>query len=68
MRARSVPVAELPDRFPTGTTVAGIFRGAWNPAMMLAAVLFGVVASMVIVLLRARRALKLDVVQCLRYE
>ena len=51
-----------------GYRVVGVFRGAWNPAMMLAAVLFGVVASMLIALLPARRALKLDVVQCLRYE
>ena len=51
-----------------GYRVTGIFRGAWNPGTMVAAVLFGVAASMMIALLPARRALKLDVVQCLRYE
>ncbi len=51
-----------------GYRVTGIFRGAWNPGIMLTAVIFGVVASMLIALLPARRALKLDVAQCLRYE
>lgn len=51
-----------------GYRVTGVFRGAWNPGIMLGAVLFGVTASMVIALLPARRALRLNVVQCLRYE
>ena len=51
-----------------GYRVTGIFRGAWNPGIMLGAVSFGVAASMVIALLPARRALRLNVVQCLRYE
>ena len=51
-----------------GYRVTGIFRGAWNPGIMVAAVIFGVAASMAIALLPARRALKLDVAQCLRYE
>ena len=51
-----------------GYRVTGIFRGAWNPGTMLAAVCFGVAASMAIALLPARRALKLDIVQCLRHE
>jgi ABC-type lipoprotein release transport system permease subunit len=51
-----------------GYRVTGVFRGAWNPGIMLTAVIFGVAASMAIALLPARRALRLDVVQCLRYE
>ena len=51
-----------------GYRVTGIFRGAWNPGTMVVAVCFGVAASMAIALLPARRALKLDVVQCLRHE
>ena len=51
-----------------GYRVTGIFRGAWNPGTMAAAVVFGIVASMAIALLPARRALKLDVAQCLRHE
>jgi ABC-type lipoprotein release transport system permease subunit len=51
-----------------GYRVTGIFRGAWNPGTMVAAVIFGIAASMAIALLPARRALKLDVAQCLRYE
>jgi len=51
-----------------GYRVTGIFRGAWNPGIMLTAVIFGVAASMAIALLPARRALRLDVVQCLRYQ
>lgn len=51
-----------------GYRVTGIFRGAWNPGIMLGAVLFGVAASMAISLLPARRALRLDVAQSLRHE
>ena len=51
-----------------GYRVTGIFRGAWNPGIMLSAVLFGVAASMATALLPARRALRLDVAQCLRHE
>ena len=51
-----------------GYRVAGVFRGAWNPGTMVTAVVFGVLASMAIALLPARRALRLDVVQCLRHE
>ncbi len=51
-----------------GYRVTGEFRGAWNPGTMATAVVFGVLASMAIALLPARRALRLDVVQCLRHE
>ncbi len=51
-----------------GYRVTGVFRGAWNPGTMVTAVVFGVLASMAIALLPARRALRLDVVQCLRHE
>ena len=51
-----------------GYRVAGVFRGAWNPGIMVTSVVFGVLASMAIALLPARRALRLDVVQCLRHE
>ena len=51
-----------------GYRVTGVFRGAWNPGTMVAAVVFGIAASMAIALLPARRALKLDVVECLRHE
>ena len=51
-----------------GYRVTGEFRGAWNPGTMATSVVFGVLASMAIALLPARRALRLDVVQCLRHE
>ena len=51
-----------------GYRVTGVYHGAWNPGTMATAVAFGVLASMAIALLPARRALRLDVVQCLRYE
>jgi ABC-type antimicrobial peptide transport system permease subunit len=51
-----------------GYRVTGVFRGAWNPAIMVTALVFGVLAAMAIALLPARRALRLDVVQCLRHE
>lgn len=51
-----------------GYRVTAVFRGAWNPGTMAVAVVFGVLASMLIALLPARRALRLDIVQCLRHE
>jgi ABC-type lipoprotein release transport system permease subunit len=51
-----------------GYRVTGEFRGAWNPGTMATAVVFGVLVSMAIALLPARRALRLDVVQSLRHE
>ncbi|MDE0447632.1 MAG: FtsX-like permease family protein [Spirochaetaceae bacterium] len=51
-----------------GYRVTGEFRGAWNPGTMATAVVFGVLASMAIALVPARRALRLDVVQSLRHE
>jgi ABC-type lipoprotein release transport system permease subunit len=51
-----------------GYRVTAVFRGAWNPGMMAVAAVFGVLASMVIALLPARRALRLDIVHCLRHE
>ena len=51
-----------------GYRVTAVFRGAWNPGTMAVAMAFGVLASMVIALLPARRALRLDIVQCLRHE
>ena len=61
-------MSELYGNISIGYRVTGIFRGAWNPGIMTTAVIFGVAASMAIALLPARRALRLDVVQCLRYE
>jgi ABC-type lipoprotein release transport system permease subunit len=63
-----IDLSELYGNINIGYRVTGIFRGAWNPGIMVTAVIFGVAASMAIALLPARRALKLDVVQCLRYE
>ncbi len=51
-----------------GYRVTAVFRGAWNPGTMAVAMAFGVLASMVIALLPARRALRLDIVHCLRHE
>ena len=51
-----------------GYRVTAVFRGAWNPGTMAVAMAFGVLASMVISLLPARRAVRLDIVQCLRHE
>ena len=63
-----IDMSELYGNINIGYRVTGVFRGAWNPGIMVTALIFGVAASMAIALLPARRALKLDVVQCLRYE
>ena len=51
-----------------GYRVTAVFRGAWNPGTMAVSMVFGVLVSMAIALLPARRALRLGVVQCLRHE
>lgn len=51
-----------------GYRVTAVFRGAWNPGTMAVAMVFGILASMAIALLPARRALRLGVVQCLGHE
>ena len=63
-----IDVSGLYGNVSIGYRVTGEFRGAWNPGTMATAVLFGVLASMAIALLPARRALRLDVVQSLRHD
>ena len=63
-----IDVSGLYGHASIGYRVTGEFRGAWSPVTMATAVVFGVLASMAIALLPARRALRLDVVQCLRHE
>ena len=63
-----IDVSGLYGNVNLGYRITGVFRGAWNPGTMAIVVVFGVLASMAIALLPARRALRLDVVQCLRYE
>ncbi|MDE0220130.1 MAG: FtsX-like permease family protein [Spirochaetaceae bacterium] len=65
---RGIDLSGLYGDVNIGYRVTGVFRGAWNPGTMVAAVIFGIAASMAIALLPARRALKLDVVECLRHE
>ena len=65
---RGIDMSRFYGDISIGYRVTAVFRGAWNPGTMAVALGFGVVASMVIALLPARRALRLDVVQCLRHE
>jgi len=65
---RGIDMSRFYGDISIGYRVTAVFRGAWNPGTMAVAVLFGVLASMLIALLPARRALRLDIVQCLRHQ
>ena len=65
---RGIDMSRFYGDISIGYRVTAVFRGAWNPGTMAVSVLFGVLASMLIALLPARRALRLDIVQCLRHE
>ena len=65
---RGIDMSRFYGDLSIGYRVTAVFRGAWNPGTMAVAVVFGVLASMAISLLPARRALRLDVVQCLGHE
>lgn len=51
-----------------GYRVSRVFKGMWHPQAMMTAFLFGILFSMVVAYIPARRAVRLDVVDCLRYK
>ena len=65
---RGIDMSRFYGDISIGYRVTAVFRGAWNPGTMAVAAVFGAFASMAIALLPARRALRLDIVQCLRHE
>jgi len=51
-----------------GYRISGIFYSAWHPAAFVGGFICGILASMVISLIPASRALKKGITDCLRYE
>ena len=51
-----------------GYRVHGVFRSAWNPPALIGALVFGVLASMLISFIPSSRALKMRITDCLRYQ
>jgi ABC-type lipoprotein release transport system permease subunit len=51
-----------------GYRVAGIMRGAWNPGAFVRAFFFGIVLSIAVAFIPTRRALKMSITNCLRYQ
>ncbi len=49
-----------------GYRVAGIMRGAWNPAAFVQAFFFGILLSVAVAFIPTRRALKMSITSCLR--
>jgi ABC-type lipoprotein release transport system permease subunit len=51
-----------------GYRVHSVFRSAWHPQALIGALLFGVLASMLISFIPSSRALKMRITDCLRYQ
>lgn len=51
-----------------GYRVHGVFRSAWHPQALVGALVFGVLASMLISFIPSSRALKMRITDCLRYQ
>jgi len=62
-----IDYTSLIGRTDMGYRINGVFRGAWNPATMVRAFLFGVLVSMVVSLIPASRALRKGITDCLRH-
>ena len=51
-----------------GYRVHGVFRSAWHPEVLIGALVFGVLVSMLISFIPSSRALKMRITDCLRYQ
>jgi ABC-type lipoprotein release transport system permease subunit len=51
-----------------GYPIAGVFRAAWHPEAMVNALFIGIIMCMLIALIPARRALKMEITNALRYN
>jgi ABC-type lipoprotein release transport system permease subunit len=50
-----------------GYRVHSVFRSAWHPQALAGALVFGVLASMLISFIPSSRALKMRITDCLRH-
>jgi ABC-type lipoprotein release transport system permease subunit len=64
---KGIDYTSLIGRTDTGYRINGVFRGAWNPATMVRAFVFGVLVSMAVSFLPASRALRKGITDCLRH-
>ncbi len=51
-----------------GYRVSGVMHGAWHPSAIVGAFFLGVALSVLIALIPTRRALKLEITECLRHQ
>jgi ABC-type lipoprotein release transport system permease subunit len=51
-----------------GYRVAGVFRGAWNPTAFVRAFFLGIILSIAVAFIPTRRALKMTITDCLRFQ
>jgi ABC-type lipoprotein release transport system permease subunit len=51
-----------------GYRVAGVMRGAWNPTAFVRAFFFGIILSIIVAFIPTRRALKMPITECLRFQ
>lgn len=56
------------DKMDIGIQMPSLFRGAWNFDMMIAAPLMGIFVSMLVSHFPAKKALKMDITECLRHQ
>lgn len=51
-----------------GLRLTGLFRGMWHPQMIFVAFLLGIIFSIFVALLPARKAIKMNITDCLRHQ
>ena len=51
-----------------GYRIYGVFRASWNPATMIVTFFLGIIASVLVALYPAGKALKIDITDCLRHQ
>ena len=63
-----IDYSSITRQMDVGYRIAGAFRGAWHPEAMVQAVVFGVLMSVAVAFIPTRRALKMQITDCLRHE
>ena len=56
------------DKIDIGINIPSVFHGAWNIETIIAAPIIGVVISTFVALFPAKRALRMDITECLRHQ
>jgi len=65
---RGIDLTFMSRNMDIGYRIAGISRGAWHPEALVYAFFFGIILSVAVTFFPTRRALKMTITDCLRYQ